>query len=102
MATHSSILSGKSHGQRNLVGYSPWGHQESDVTECTACTTECWKELLTMVDPEVSFVNIIVSFQTHIYRICKPERRANIRWLDSIIDSMDMNLSKIQEMMEDR
>ena len=55
-----------------------------------------------MVDPEVSFVNIIVSFQTHIYRICKPERRANIRWLDSIIDSMDMNLSKIQEMMEDR
>ena len=21
---HSSILSGKSHGQRSLVGYSPW------------------------------------------------------------------------------
>ena len=28
MATHSSILSGKSHGQRNLVGYSPWGYKE--------------------------------------------------------------------------
>ena len=25
MAIHSSILAGKSHGQRNLVGYSPWG-----------------------------------------------------------------------------
>ena len=25
MATHSSILAGKSHGQRSLVGYSPWG-----------------------------------------------------------------------------
>ena len=24
MATHFSILPGKSHGQRNLVGYSPW------------------------------------------------------------------------------
>ena len=24
MATHSSILSWKSHGQRSLVGYSPW------------------------------------------------------------------------------
>ena len=24
MATHSSFLPGKSHGQRNLVGYSPW------------------------------------------------------------------------------
>ena len=33
MATHSSISSGKSHGQRGLVGYSPWGHKESDMTE---------------------------------------------------------------------
>ena len=33
MATHSSILSGKSHGQRSPVGYSPWGLKESDVTE---------------------------------------------------------------------
>ena len=35
MATHSSILLGKSHGQRSLVGYSPWGHKESDRTEVT-------------------------------------------------------------------
>jgi len=21
------------HGERNLVGYSPWGHKESDTTE---------------------------------------------------------------------
>ena len=27
------LLPGKSHGQRSLVGYSPWGHQESDTTE---------------------------------------------------------------------
>ena len=37
MATHSSIHVGKSHGQRSLVGYSPWGHKESDTTE-HACT----------------------------------------------------------------
>ena len=24
---------GKSHGQRSLVGYSPWGREESDTTE---------------------------------------------------------------------
>ena len=35
MATHSSILLGESHGQRNLEGYSPWGHKESDTTEVT-------------------------------------------------------------------
>ena len=33
MATHSSILPGKSHGQRSLLGYSPWGCKESDMTE---------------------------------------------------------------------
>ena len=33
MATHSSVLAGKSHGQRSLAGYSPWGHKESDTTE---------------------------------------------------------------------
>ena len=33
MATHSVFLPGKSHGRRNLVGYSPRGHKESDTTE---------------------------------------------------------------------
>ena len=34
MATHSSILAWKkSHGQRSLVGYSPRGYKESDMTE---------------------------------------------------------------------
>ena len=32
MPTHSSILAGKSHGQRNLMGYSPWGGKELDTT----------------------------------------------------------------------
>ena len=25
------FLTGKSHGQKSLVGYSPWGHKESDT-----------------------------------------------------------------------
>ena len=28
-----ALLPGKSHGQRSLIGYSPWGHKESDRTE---------------------------------------------------------------------
>ena len=33
MATPQVFLPGKSHGQRSLAGYSPWGHKESDMTE---------------------------------------------------------------------
>ena len=33
MAPHSSTLAWKSHGQRSLVGCSPWGCEESDTTE---------------------------------------------------------------------
>ena len=29
------FLPGESHGQRNLLGYSPCGHKESDMTEAT-------------------------------------------------------------------
>ena len=35
LVTHSSILRGKSHGQRSLVGCSPWGRTESDKTDAT-------------------------------------------------------------------
>ena len=31
-------LPGKSHGQRSLVDYSPWGRKESDTTEVTEHT----------------------------------------------------------------
>ena len=33
MATHFCILAWKIHGQRSLVGYSPWDLRESDTTE---------------------------------------------------------------------
>ena len=33
MAAHSSILAGKSHGQRSLMGYSPWDHKELDMAK---------------------------------------------------------------------
>ena len=33
MATHCSTMPGKFHGQRIQVGYRPWRHKESDMTE---------------------------------------------------------------------
>ena len=35
MAPAPVVLPEKSHGERNLVGYSPWGHKEADMTETT-------------------------------------------------------------------
>ena len=37
------FLPGESHGQRSLVGCSPWGHAESDTTEAT------WQQQLSML-----------------------------------------------------
>ena len=31
------FLPGEFHGQRNLAGYSPWGHKELDTTERLSC-----------------------------------------------------------------
>ena len=33
MATHSVFFPEKSHRQRSLEGYTPWGHKGSDMTE---------------------------------------------------------------------
>ena len=35
VATYSSILARKSHEQRSLAGYSPWGCKDSNTTEHT-------------------------------------------------------------------
>ena len=46
------FLSGQAHGQRSLVGYSPWGPKESDTnehlsTQHTLCVLGMWKWKMT-------------------------------------------------------
>ena len=36
------LLPGKSHGQRSLVGCSPWGREESDMTSLSLFTFMHW------------------------------------------------------------
>ena len=41
------FLPGESHGQRSLVGYSPWGRKESDTTErLTQTQASFWASLV--------------------------------------------------------
>ena len=40
------FLPGKSHGQRSLVGYSPWGCKVSDLAECVHAHTHKWLMIL--------------------------------------------------------
>ena len=35
------LLPGKSHGQKSLVGYSPWGREELDTTEQLHFSLSC-------------------------------------------------------------
>ena len=39
-----AFLPGKSHGQRSLAGYSPWGHKELDVTEVIYHTSSIFQK----------------------------------------------------------
>ena len=43
MATTPIFLPGKSHGQRSLVGYSPWGCKQSNTTERLSIHSTCIK-----------------------------------------------------------
>ena len=42
MATHSNILPGKSHEQRKLADYNPWGNKELDTTWWLNDNSNAW------------------------------------------------------------
>ena len=48
------LLPGKSHGQRSLAGYSPWGHKESDTTEWLSARTHTHTHTHTLKQEQMS------------------------------------------------
>ena len=73
MATHSSILAGKSPGQRTLVGYNPWGHKEADTTEQLIMHAPCpsrdeWMKKMSHTHTHThTHTHIYTHIHTHTY-----------------------------------
>ena len=51
------FLPGKSYGQKSLVGYTPWGHKELDMTEQLAHTHVLIYKLI-----ELYTLNVYIAF----------------------------------------
>ena len=74
------FLPGKSHGQRSVAGYSPWGHKESDTKPKTT-TTIIQRNIFIVIFPRVrpgwllttlgnyAFIKFIDNF-IHLTTIC--------------------------------
>ena len=59
------ILTVKFHGQRILVGYTPWGHKESGMTGAT-----CTHSRTMVADPELQFSFVVVVYSvSHVQLI---------------------------------
>ena len=43
------FLPGESHGQRSLVGYSPWGRKELDMTEQLSAHIHTTKDQISII-----------------------------------------------------
>ena len=56
------LLPGKSHGQRSMVSYSPWGHKESDTTERLHFP---WKKIMINLDSILKSGDITLPTKIH-------------------------------------
>ena len=69
MATHSVLLPGRSHGERSLVGYSPWGRKESDTTERLHFTSPWVKEKQAVDRERGRKTEVLCQHTTHMTHI---------------------------------
>ena len=70
------LLPGKPHGWRSLVGYSPWGHRQSDTAEWLHFHFHCMLTLTSEPFPFVSFLFLVVAF---------PPKKVNIHCKGSLV-----------------
>ena len=88
------LLPGESQGERSLVGYSPWGCKESDMTEQTYTHTHThpWWKLLSKLGRARTFPNLMKNiYNKHTANILLPGEKT-----DALFPSKIRNRNKIK------
>ena len=97
----SSNVHGKFHGQRSLVGCSPWAHKELNMNEWLSikCLSQ-WNTFGHLIQRANSLEKTLML----AVKDWRQEEKGwqKMRWLAGTTDSVHMNLSKLQEMVKDR
>ena len=88
MATHSRLLPRKFHGWRRLVGYSPWGRKELDMTEQL--------QLPNKRTPEVYCLIPSLTLKPTDSSLCRMERQSQVEAKLSTVATMEILFREIQ------
>ena len=69
MASTLVFSPGESHGQRSLVGYSPWGHTESDTIDVTQHVCMHTYYIYKYIYMYIYIINRFIKHALYIYNI---------------------------------
>ena len=82
------LLPGKFHGWRSLVGYSPWGHKDSDTTE--------WLHFLSLINyPFIFFAHFSIQLVFIFPLICNSLHNLGIYFSVNFLQSFVFLLQSI-------